>query len=193
MRNLRGAICALFCLFSASGALAQTIRIVAIGDSNFDVPGNSSFDMYPAQLERALRARGYDVAVVNSGLRGDTSMGVLSRLDRDVPNTTDVALVSVGINDVILHGVSKEQAKQNVKQIMGRLKARGVFPVWLLTGKEFQRSVKEDPNYHVEKVQQPGTTKWHLNAAGNAVVVRQTLPQVIAAIEKVKKSKKKAA
>lgn len=176
----------LACLLTTSAASAKTIRIVAIGDSNFDVPGLSQGEMYPAQLERALRAKGLDVTVVNAGKRGDSTPGVLSRLSRDVPDGTDVALVSVGANDPIYHGIAVEQSKSNVATIVSQLQARGIVTINLLTGKRFQRSAAEDPAYHVEKVFQPGTTKWHLNAQGNAIVVRETLPDVLRAISKVK-------
>lgn len=179
----------LSCLLAASAATAKTIRIVAIGDSNFDVPGIPQSEMYPAQLERALRAKGLDVTVVNAGKRGDSTTGVLSRLGRDVPDGTDVALVSVGANDLIYYGIGVEQSKSNVATIVSQLQSRGIVAINLLTGKRFQRSAAEDPAYHVEKVFQPGTTKWHLNAQGNAVVVRETLPDVIKAVTRVKQPK----
>jgi acyl-CoA thioesterase-1 len=182
-------IVAAVCLFAASAASAKTIRIVAIGDSNFDVPGLSQSDMYPAQLERALRARGLDVTVTNAGRRGDSTTGVMGRMARDVPEGTDVALVSVGVNDPIYHGLSIEQSKANVASIVAALNARGIVTINLLTGLRFQRSAGEDPNLHVEKVFKPGTTQWHLNAAGNAVVVKETLPQVIQAVAKAQKKR----
>lgn len=174
------------CLLALTPASAKTIRIVAIGDSNFDVPGLPQSEMYPAQLERVLRAKGLDVTVVNAGKRGDSTTGVMSRLGRDVPDGTDIALVSVGANDPIYHGISIEQSKGNVATIVSQLQARGIVTINLLTGKRFQRSAAEDPAYHVEKVFQPGTTKWHLNAQGNAIVVRETLPDVLRAVAKVK-------
>ena len=46
--------------------------IVAFGDSNtagYLVPPTQA---YPAQLQAVLRAKGYDVAVENRGINGDT-------------------------------------------------------------------------------------------------------------------------
>jgi hypothetical protein len=48
---------ALAALLSWSSARAE-VRIVCIGDSNIAGKGVSSSEAYPAQLERALRARG---------------------------------------------------------------------------------------------------------------------------------------
>jgi lysophospholipase L1-like esterase len=59
-------------LLGAIGApqavLAEMIQIVAVGDSNIAGKGVSSSENYPAKLERALRARGYDVHVANAGI-----------------------------------------------------------------------------------------------------------------------------
>ena len=69
--------------FSAAlgaAAVAQA-QIVAIGDSNIAGKGVASSDNYPTKLEKALRARGYKGAVTNAGISGDTTQGVLARLD----------------------------------------------------------------------------------------------------------------
>jgi acyl-CoA thioesterase-1 len=109
----------------ASGSRAE-VRIVAIGDSNLDVPHISKNDMYPAQLERALRERGHKVTVTNAGLRGDTTQGVLQRLDRHVPAGTDIALVGVGANDTAVFKVPRPIWTDNLTTIVKRLRARGI-------------------------------------------------------------------
>jgi acyl-CoA thioesterase-1 len=87
-------------LFTVANAHAESILITAIGDSNIAGKGVSSSDAYPAKLERALRAKGYDVRVLNNGITGDTTKGVLSRLSSAAPKGTQVAIVWVGINDL---------------------------------------------------------------------------------------------
>ena len=50
-----------------------TLRIVAYGDSltaGYGLPESASF---PAQLEKALRARGHDIEIINAGVSGDTT------------------------------------------------------------------------------------------------------------------------
>ena len=37
-------------------------------------------DAFPAQLERALKARGHSVEIINAGVSGDTTAGGLERL-----------------------------------------------------------------------------------------------------------------
>src|ERR1700736_1395964 len=65
-------------------AQAETINIVALGDSNTfgsgqgRTPGGVPVaEAYPAKLELALRARGWDVSVSNQGLPGNTARGAL--------------------------------------------------------------------------------------------------------------------
>ncbi len=176
-------------IFAYSGAYASQ-TIVCIGDSNFGAPGVSRSEAYPAQLEGALRAKGLDVTVTNAGKNGDTTQGVMSRMDSDVPNGTTLAIVSVGVNDVVYDHDSVGAAKARVGQIAQHLKSRGIKVIVLPTGKDFQGSIAGDPKYHVEANGQtnvhgpaPGTTKWHLTGPGYAIVVARTLPQVLAALK----------
>src|SRR6185312_2493611 len=63
----------LFWLAAALPARAEPIHIVAFGDSNTAGFRVLHKNAYPAQLEAALRAKGYDVRVSNSGISGETS------------------------------------------------------------------------------------------------------------------------
>ncbi len=113
-------------ILACAAAARAEVKIVAIGDSNLDVPHISKSDMYPAQLERALRERGHKVSVTNAGRRGDTTQGVLDRLDRHVPAGTDIALVGVGANDSAVFKISRETWTANLTTIVKRLRARGI-------------------------------------------------------------------
>lgn len=121
-------MCALALLFGAipaAGAAARPISIVVIGDNNIRGRGVAENEAYPAQLERALRARGLEVTVKNAGRDFDTTTGVMERLDSAAPAGTDVAVVSIGVNDVVMHGSSPDASKANVREIARRLRARG--------------------------------------------------------------------
>jgi acyl-CoA thioesterase-1 len=120
-----GAIFACAIMAHAATARAE-IKIVAIGDSNLDVPHISKKDMYPAQLERVLRERGHQVSVTNAGLRGDTTQGVLERLNRHVPAGTDIALVGVGANDTGVFKIPRNIWTANLTIIVKRLRERGI-------------------------------------------------------------------
>src|SRR3569623_1635909 len=87
---------------AVSPALARPLAIVAFGDSatsGYLIPHD---DAYPAQLQRALRARGYDVTVKNAGVAGDTAQGALKRLDLAIDPGTAIAIVEFGVNDLRL-------------------------------------------------------------------------------------------
>jgi acyl-CoA thioesterase-1 len=106
-------------------AFAEPMRIVAFGDSNtygMNMPREQS---YPAQLEALLRAKGYDVSVVNAGIPGDTTSGGLGRVNSAVPTGTHIAIVTLGVNDG-RKGVPPAAIEQNLSEIVANLKARNV-------------------------------------------------------------------
>jgi hypothetical protein len=63
---------------------AQAATVVALGASNTFGKGVARGQAYPAQLEALLRAKGLNTHVVNAGINGDTTGGMLARLDRVV-------------------------------------------------------------------------------------------------------------
>lgn len=114
-------------LFPAgSGQAAEDeIRILALGDSLTQGYGLANGDEFPAQLERALRAEGHDVSVIDAGVSGDTSAGGLARLDWSLGDHPDAAIVELGGNDA-LRGLSPAQTEQNIDAILTKLDAAGV-------------------------------------------------------------------
>jgi acyl-CoA thioesterase-1 len=106
-------------------AAARTVKIVALGDSltaGYGLPGSDSF---PVKLEKALRAKGIDVAIDNAGVSGDTASGGLARLDWTVPDGTDAVIVELGANDA-LRGIDPKLTRQALESILQRLEARGI-------------------------------------------------------------------
>ena len=106
-------------------AAEKPVKVVVLGDSltaGFQLPAN---DAFPAQLERALRAKGLAVAVTNAGVSGDTSAGGLSRLDWSVPKGTDAVIVELGANDM-LRGIEPKLTRASLEKIVGRLRMRGI-------------------------------------------------------------------
>ncbi len=55
--------------------------ILAVGDSLTAGYGLSVSDSYPSQLETRLREMGYRYSVQNAGVSGDTTAGLLTRMD----------------------------------------------------------------------------------------------------------------
>ena len=116
-----------FALFSTFGA-AHAATVVALGASNTFGKGVSRSQAYPAQLETLLRARGLNVRVINAGINGDTTGGMLARLDRVVPKGTSVVILQPGGND------RRKLAADNTPQIQSRLSAMGIKVVMLPNG-----------------------------------------------------------
>src|SRR6266699_7059319 len=69
---------------------AAPLRIVAIGASNTHGWYVGNQGAYPAQLQAMLRAKGIDAQVTNAGVPFDTTAMMLRRIDKDVPNGTDM-------------------------------------------------------------------------------------------------------
>jgi acyl-CoA thioesterase-1 len=106
-------------------AAERPVKIVALGDSliaGYQIAASAAF---PAQLEKALKAKGLNVEIVNAGVSGDTASGGLARLDWSVPDGTDAVIVELGANDM-LRGVDPKVTRAALDQIVGRLKRRGI-------------------------------------------------------------------
>lgn len=104
------------------------ILIVAMGDSLTEGLGVDMADAYPAQLERKLRAGGYDVTVVNAGVSGETSSGALSRVDWVLRQKPDVVILATGGNDG-LRGVETSVTEKNIDQIVQKIQDSGAVVV----------------------------------------------------------------
>ena len=131
---------------SLSGATArprpgQPLRIVVLGDSLVAGFRLKPSDAFPAQLERALKARGHAVEVINAGVSGDTTAGGLERVAWAVPERTDAVILELGANDA-LRGLDPARAKANLDKIITTLKAGGAEV--LLAGMMAPRNLGED-------------------------------------------------
>jgi acyl-CoA thioesterase I len=107
------------------GGTAQPATVVALGASNTFGKGVSPSQAYPAQLEVLLRAKGLNVNVINAGINGDTTGGMLARLDNVVPKGTSVVVLQPGGND------RRKGAPDQTSEIQSRLHAMGIRVVLL--------------------------------------------------------------
>ncbi|MCR4266955.1 arylesterase [Nitratireductor sp. ZSWI3] len=109
----------------ASGAArAEPVQIVGFGDSLMAGYGLGPGESFPEKLEAALQAKGFDVAVANAGVSGDTTSGGLTRLEWSVPEEADVVVVELGANDM-LRGIPPASTEANLEAIVEKLQARG--------------------------------------------------------------------
>lgn len=131
------------CLAILAGILllvtpANAATVVALGASNTYGKGVQRDQAYPAQLQAILRARGYSVDVVNAGINGDTTEGMLNRLDSAVPNGTQAVVLQPGGND------RRKGRADRTSEIQSRLRARGI-PVIMLE-KNMLRGLPHQPD-----------------------------------------------
>jgi acyl-CoA thioesterase-1 len=114
-----------------AGAQARTLHVVALGDSLTAGLGLPPGQGFPETLEKALKAKGYDVDIGNAGVSGDTAADGLARYDWAVPAGTDALIVELGANDM-LRGLDPAGAKISLAAILTR--ARAAHIATLLTG-----------------------------------------------------------
>jgi acyl-CoA thioesterase-1 len=125
----------------AAQAADAPIRIVMLGDSITAGLGLPAQDALPAKLEKALKARGQDVAIQNAGVSGDTSSGGLARLDWSVGDGTDAVIIELGANDA-LRAVDPKLTQKALDAIIARLQQRKIAV--LLTGMLAPRNLGAD-------------------------------------------------
>lgn len=115
--------------------------ILALGDSLTIGYGLPEWDSYPSQLEKKLRGLGYNYRLQNAGVSGDTSAGLLARMDwiLDGANPPDkggwggfvLAIVCIGANDAF-QGKSVTDIEKNLRSIIEKIQSKNI-PI-LLTG-----------------------------------------------------------
>lgn len=134
---LTGALAALFAC--QSGAAPETpaavlpgaaIKILAFGDSltagkDLEDPDTQA---YPAFLEKALKAKGRGVSVINAGHSGDTTFDGLARLDYSLAEKPQVVIIALGSNDTF-QGKTLKDIESNLSELVRRSKAAGAVVV----------------------------------------------------------------
>jgi len=152
-------------------AVANTAhaQIVALGASNVAGYGVASSEAFPAQLERMLTAKGYNVQVTNAGISGNTNEQLLSRLDSDVPAGTKIVILDVSGGNYNAQKKGFGDQTGQLTTIAARLRARGIKII-----PENGRSIKQK-----ELRQADGR---HFTAEGHTLVASRLLPSVIQAL-----------
>jgi acyl-CoA thioesterase-1 len=138
--GIPGAILAAFFLFATAPAGAATI--VALGASNTYGKGVARGQAYPAQLEAILRAKGTNIRVVNAGINGDTTEGMLRRLDQAVPKGTSAVILQPGGND------RRKGSPDRTSEIQSQLSARGI-PVIMIPNSSFRGLPHQPDGQHL--------------------------------------------
>lgn len=122
--------------------IAHAATVVALGASQTAGKGVSTGEAYPAQLEAMLRAKGLDVTVVNAGVSGDTTGGMMARLDSAVPKGTRVVILQPGGNDL------RKGAPNYTAELRSRLSAMGARVV-MLPNEMFRGKPRQPDGQHL--------------------------------------------
>lgn len=99
--------------------------IVAFGDSYFSGYGLDPQNSFPAQFEKAMRARGHQARVINAGVPGETIADGLARLDKTLKTRPDLIILELGANDAE-QGLDPAVSKANLDLMLQRIKAAHV-------------------------------------------------------------------
>lgn len=80
-------------------------------------------DAYPAVLQRMADSAGVPARVVNGGLSGETSAGLVRRVDWLLREPPAVVVIETGANDG-LRGVDPDSTAANLRRIVGQVRER---------------------------------------------------------------------
>jgi acyl-CoA thioesterase-1 len=106
-------------LIAAPAAAARTLRLVVLGDSLTAGLGLPPGKTFPDRLQAALRAKGWDVDILNAGVSGDTAADGLARYEWAVPPESDALIVELGANDM-LRGLPPLATKKALSAILDK-------------------------------------------------------------------------
>lgn len=104
---------------------ARPIKMVVLGDSLSAGYQLAAAAAFPVRLQKALKAKGLDVDMINAGVSGDTASGGRDRLEWSVPEGTQAVIVELGANDA-LRGTDPKITHAALSDILTRLKARNI-------------------------------------------------------------------
>lgn len=108
-------------LDSAPAPLDGRQTILFLGTSLTAGLGLEPDSAYPQQIQRKIDASKLPYQVVNSGVSGETSAGLLRRLDWVLRRPADVVVVETGANDG-LRGLPVEATRATIGNVLARIR-----------------------------------------------------------------------
>ncbi|MDP2619774.1 MAG: arylesterase [Hyphomicrobiales bacterium] len=197
----------LMAVAQGASARAETLKILAFGDSLTTGLGLAGEEAFPAQLQAALRAKGHDVRIVDAGVSGDTAAAGLARLDWSLGEGADGVILELGANDA-LRGIDPAATRAALEKTIARLKARGIEillagmrappnmgPIYSAAFDAVYPALAQEHGLLLYPFFLDGVAAreelnqsdgMHPNAAGVAVVVKRILPKVEALIARIR-------
>ncbi|MCB2181786.1 MAG: arylesterase [Desulfobulbaceae bacterium] len=118
--------------------------IIAAGDSLTAGYGVMEYEAYPILLEKKLQKNGYNWQVINAGVSGETSSGMLSRIQWIIGRHPDIVILETGANDG-LRGIPISVISANIKKAVEQLQQAEIVVV--LAGMQVVQNLGEDYNH----------------------------------------------
>ncbi|MHB1350384.1 MAG: arylesterase [Desulfobulbaceae bacterium] len=115
--------------------------IIAAGDSLTAGLGVAPEDAWPALLEKKLAATGRNWRVINAGISGETSSGLLARSKWLLSRKPEMVIVATGANDG-LRGMPPELIRENISRTVRLLRDGGATVI--LAGMQIVQNLGPD-------------------------------------------------
>ena len=96
--------------------------VIFVGTSITAGLGLEPDSAYPSLIQQKIDSAGLPVSVVNAGVSGETTSGLLQRLDWLLRGNFDVLILETGANDG-LRGIPAGTVRQNIQTAVNRIKA----------------------------------------------------------------------
>jgi acyl-CoA thioesterase I len=100
---------------------SEPIRILAFGDSITAGYGLAEQDTLPTRLADALNKMGRPVTMINGGVSGDTTADGVTRLDWALADKPQIMILALGANDM-LRGLDPKTTRANLDAIIQKAK-----------------------------------------------------------------------
>ena len=119
-----------FLSFSITIAYAKSLNVIVLGDSLVAGYGLLKNDGFINQLQNKINFNNIKLNLVNGGVSGETSSGLMNRLEWVLEEKFDGVIVSIGANDA-LRGINPKLTFQNINNILNYLK-KNQIPTMLI-------------------------------------------------------------
>ena len=119
-----------FLSFSIAIASAKSLNVIVLGDSLVAGYGLLKNDGFINQLQNKINSNNIKLNLVNGGVSGETSSGLMNRLEWVLEEKFDGVIVSIGANDA-LRGINPKLTFQNINNILNYLK-KNQIPTMLI-------------------------------------------------------------
>ena len=117
-----------------STAITKNKSIVFFGNSLTAGYGLSPEQAFPALIQKKIDSLGLPYSVVNAGVSGETTSGGLTRIDWILQQRIDIFVLELGANDGLRGIPSLSVTRQNLQDIIDRVKAKNSNVKILLAG-----------------------------------------------------------